>query len=183
MAVVESEGNGRMCLTLPRTMITLAGIEKVLPRFRDLEVMLQLLARSATGERMNPYTSLWTGVTPGDGPQKFHVVLLDNGRSRFWRAEGAADAALHSLRGLHERLPGLPADRRACLRVGVSGADRRDSDAAAEQMHHAQSLPFASSLCGACYDVCPVKINIPEVLLELRSRVVDQERGQLRRVL
>ena len=81
VAIVESEGNGRMCLTLPRTLITLAGIEKVLPRFRDLEVMLQVLARSATGERMNPYTSLWTGVTPGDGPQRFHVVLLDNGRS------------------------------------------------------------------------------------------------------
>ena len=70
-----------MCLTLPRTLITLAGIEKILPRFSDLEVMLQVLARSATGERMNPYTSLWTGVTPGDGPQRFHVVLLDNGRS------------------------------------------------------------------------------------------------------
>jgi L-lactate dehydrogenase complex protein LldF len=81
VAMVESEGNGRMCLTLPRAMISLVGIEKVLPRFQDLEVMLQLLARSATGERMNPYTSLWSGVTPGDGPQKFHVVLLDNGRS------------------------------------------------------------------------------------------------------
>jgi L-lactate dehydrogenase complex protein LldF len=65
VAVVESEGNGRMCLTLPRTMITLAGIEKVIPRFQDLEVMLQVLARSATGERMNPYTSIWSGVTPG----------------------------------------------------------------------------------------------------------------------
>jgi L-lactate dehydrogenase complex protein LldF len=83
-----------MCLTLPRTLITLAGIEKVLPRFQDLEVMLQLLARSATGERMNPYTSLWTGVTPGDGPQRFHVVLLDNGRSSILGAQdGAADAA------------------------------------------------------------------------------------------
>ncbi len=81
VSVVESEGNGRMCLTLPKTLITVAGIEKVLPRFTDLEVMLQVLARSATGERMNPYTSLWTGVTAGDGPQNFHVVLLDNGRS------------------------------------------------------------------------------------------------------
>ena len=68
VAVVESEGNGRVCLTLPRTLLTLAGIEKVIPRFQDLEVILQLLARSATGERMNPYTSLWTGVMPGDGP-------------------------------------------------------------------------------------------------------------------
>jgi L-lactate dehydrogenase complex protein LldF len=83
VAVVESEGNGRMCLTLPETMITIVGVEKVLPRFQDLEVMLQVLARSATGERMNPYTSLWTGVTQGDGPQRFHVVLLDNERTEF----------------------------------------------------------------------------------------------------
>ncbi|HEV2472486.1 MAG TPA: LUD domain-containing protein, partial [Chthonomonadales bacterium] len=83
VSVVESEGNGRMCLTLPRALITLAGIEKLVPRFADLEVMLQVLARSATGERMNPYTSLWTGVTPGDGPERFHVVLLDNGRTEI----------------------------------------------------------------------------------------------------
>ena len=85
VAIVESEGNGRMCLTLPRTLITIAGIEKVLPRFTDLEVFLQLLARSATGERMNPYNSLWTGVASGDGPERVHVILLDNGRSRLLR--------------------------------------------------------------------------------------------------
>ena len=82
VCVVESEGNGRMCLTLPRVLITLVGIEKVDPvRSRDLEVFLQLLPRSATGERMNPYNSIWTGVTAGDGPEEFHVVLLDNGRT------------------------------------------------------------------------------------------------------
>ncbi|HEX8629861.1 MAG TPA: LUD domain-containing protein, partial [Catenuloplanes sp.] len=68
LVVVESEGNGRMCLTLPQTLISVVGIEKILPTFRDLEVFLQLLPRSSTGERMNPYTSLWAGVTPGDGP-------------------------------------------------------------------------------------------------------------------
>ena len=82
VCVVESEGNGRMCLTLPETLITIAGIDKVLPRFRDLEVMLQLLPRSATGERMNPYNSVWTGVHASDGPRVFHVVLLDNARDR-----------------------------------------------------------------------------------------------------
>src|SRR3954468_16132085 len=81
LLVVESEGNGRMCLTLPETLITVMGIEKVLPTWSDLEVFLQLLPRSSTGERMNPYPSAWTGVTPGDGPQDFHLVLLDNGRS------------------------------------------------------------------------------------------------------
>src|SRR5256714_12846831 len=81
LVVVESEGNGRMCLTLPETLITVMGIEKLVPTFSDLEVFLQLLPRSSTGERMNPYTSMWTGVSPGDGPQNVHLVLLDNGRT------------------------------------------------------------------------------------------------------
>src|SRR5207253_3846565 len=81
LVVVESEGNGRMCLTLPETLISVVGIEQVLPSWRDLEVFLALLPRSSTAERMNPYTSMWTGVTPGDGPQEFHLVLLDNGRT------------------------------------------------------------------------------------------------------
>src|SRR5204862_6134144 len=87
VCVVESEGNGRMCTTLPEVLVTVLGIEKLLPRFSDLEVFLQLLPRSATGERMNPYTSIWTGVTEGDGPQEFHVVLLDTGRPRVLRHE------------------------------------------------------------------------------------------------
>ena len=76
VSIFESEGNGRMCLTLPDTLITLMGIEKLVPRYQDVEVFAQLLPRSATGERMNPYTSMWTGVTPGDGPQEFHVILM-----------------------------------------------------------------------------------------------------------
>ncbi|HET8840004.1 MAG TPA: lactate utilization protein B, partial [Ktedonobacteraceae bacterium] len=82
ICVVESEGNGRMCLTLPRVLISMMGIEKIVPTWQDLEVFLQLLPRSSTGERMNPYTSLWTGVTPHDGPQEFHLILLDNGRTK-----------------------------------------------------------------------------------------------------
>ena len=81
VVVVESEGNGRMCLTLPEVLITVMGIEKLVPTWADLEVFLQLLPRSSTAERMNPYTSIWTGVTPGDGPRAFHLVLLDNGRT------------------------------------------------------------------------------------------------------
>ena len=81
LVVVESEGNGRMCVTLPRTLISVVGIEKILPSWRDLEVFLALLPRSSTAERMNPYTSTWTGITPGDGPENFHLVLLDNGRT------------------------------------------------------------------------------------------------------
>ena len=179
VAVVESEGNGRMCLTLPRTMITLAGIEKVLPRFSDLEVMLQLLARSATGERMNPYTSQWTGVTPGDGPQRFHVVLLDNGRSSILArpkhrqtlkcircAACMNTCPVYRQTGGHAYGSVYPGPIGAILTPQLM------------QMKHAQSLPYASSLCGACYEVCPVKINIPEVLLDLRAEAVNQERKQ-----
>ena len=82
VCVVESEGNGRMCTTLPETLITVMGIEKVVAEWRDLGVLLQLLPRSATGERMNPYTSIWTGVQADDGPTSFHLVLLDAGRTR-----------------------------------------------------------------------------------------------------
>ena len=184
VAVVESEGNGRMCLTLPRTLITLVGIEKALPRFQDLEVMLQVLARSATGERMNPYTSLWTGVTPGDGPQRFHVVLLDNGRSSILsrtkerqtlkciRCAACMNACpVYRQTGGHAYGSVYPGPIGAILTPQL------------QQLHHAQSLPFASSLCGACYEVCPVRINIPEVLLELRSQVTNQERGQTKRFL
>jgi len=182
VGVVESEGNGRMCLTLPRTMITLAGIEKVLPCFDNLEVMLQVLARSATGERMNPYTSLWTGVTPGDGPQNFHVVLLDNGRSpmltrpverqtlKCIRCAACMNACpVYRQTGGHAYGSVYPGPIGAILTPQLM------------HMQHAQSLPYASSLCGACYEVCPVKINIPEVLLELRSQVVNQERKQVLR--
>jgi L-lactate dehydrogenase complex protein LldF len=182
VAVVESEGNGRMCLTLPRTMITLAGIEKVIPRFQDFEVMLQVLARSATGERMNPYTSLWTGVTPGDGPQSFHVVLLDNGRSSIL-ARPKERQTLQCIR-CAACLNTCPVYRQTgghaygSVYGGPIGAILTPQ---LMQMQHAQTLPFASSLCAACYEVCPVKINIPEVLIELRAQVVNQERTQTKR--
>ncbi len=177
VAVVESEGNGRMCLTLPRTLITLAGIEKVLPRFQDLEVMLQVLARSATGERMNPYTSLWSGVTAGDGPERFHVVLLDNGRTGIL----ARERERQTLRCIR-----CAACMNACPVYRQTGGHAYGSvypgpigailTPQLEQLRHSQSLPYASSLCGACFEVCPVKINIPEVLIDLRAQVTDRQR-------
>ena len=97
IGVVESEGNGRMCTTLPKVLVTLMGIEKVLPEWRDLEVMLQLLPRSSTAERMNPYTSLWRGVREGDGPEEFHLVLLDAGRTDVL-ADEVGRQALHCIR-------------------------------------------------------------------------------------
>ena len=111
--VVESEGNGRMCLTLPETLITVMGIEKLVPRWQDLEVFLQLLPRSSTAERMNPYTSMWTGVTPGRRPAG---VPPGPARQRPHRHAGRsgrpAGAAVHQVLGLPQRLPGLRADRR-----------------------------------------------------------------------
>ncbi|MFI1188322.1 LutB/LldF family L-lactate oxidation iron-sulfur protein [Streptomyces californicus] len=176
VVVVESEGNGRMCLTLPDTLITVMGIEKVLPSFSDLEVFLQLLPRSSTGERMNPYTSMWTGVTPGDGPQEFHLVLLDNGRTATLR-DTAGRPALACIRcsaclnvcPVYERTGGhaygsvYPGPIGAVLTPQLVGVE------------HAASLPFASTLCGACYDACPVKIDIPEILVHLRSQAVTAQ--------
>ena len=178
VCVVESEGNGRMCTTLPQTLITVMGIEKVLPRFADLEVMLQLLPRSSTAERMNPYTSLWTGVTPGDGPQEFHLVLLDAGRTSVTGRSGRTPgASLHPLLGVSERLSGVRAHGRPRLRLDLPGADRRDPHSPAGRAREGKTLPWASSLCGACYDACPVKIDIPTVLVHLRGRITRESRA------
>jgi L-lactate dehydrogenase complex protein LldF len=176
VCIVESEGNGRMCLTLPETLITVAGIDKVLPRFQDLEVVLQLLPRSATGERMNPYNSIWTGVHAGDGPKTFHVVLMDNARTAVL-ADEEGRQTLNCIR--------CGACQNVCPVYRQTGGHAYGSVYAGpigailtpqlQQMHHAQSLPYASSLCGACYEVCPVKINIPEVLIHLRNKVVEQK--------
>jgi L-lactate dehydrogenase complex protein LldF len=190
LGVVESEGNGRMCLTLPNTLITLMGIEKIVPAWRDLEVFLQLLPRSSTGERMNPYTSLWTGVTAGDGPQEFHLVLLDNGRTAAL-ADDVGRAALHCIRcsaclnvcPVYERTGGhaygsvYPGPIGAVLTPQLAGM-RGGHGAHADPV---DTLPYASSLCGACFDACPVKIDIPSLLVELRARHVEQERDRRRR--
>jgi len=183
VVVVESEGNGRMCLTLPETLITVMGLEKVVPSWRDLEVFLQLLPRSSTAERMNPYTSVWSGVTPGDGPRAFHLVLLDNGRTATL-ADRVGRQALRCIRcsaclnvcPVYERTGGqaygsvYPGPIGAILTPQL-GAGTDDGPTAALL----RSLPFASSLCGACFEVCPVRIDIPEVLVHLRSRTVAEK--------
>ena len=179
ICVVESEGNGRMCTTLPSVLVTVMGIEKVLPQWQDLEVFLQLLPRSSTAERMNPYTSLWTGVRDGDGPREFHLVLLDNGRTDVLRDE-VGRQALHCIRcsaclnvcPVYSRTGGqayesvYPGPIGAILTPQLKGLDE------------APTLPWASSLCGACYEACPVKIDIPSVLIHLRARVVREEQSR-----
>ena len=176
VCVVESEGNGRMCLTLPETLITIAGVEKVIPRYQDLEVFMQLLPRSATGERMNPYNSIWTGVHPTDGPRAFHIILMDNARTEIL-ADTESRQTLACIR--------CGACQNACPVYRQTGGHAYGSVYAGpigailtpqlQELHHGQSLPYASSLCGACYEVCPVKINIPEVLIHLRHKVVEQD--------
>ena len=178
LTIVESEGNGRMCLTLPDTLITFMGIEKILPTFQDYEAFLQLLPRSSTGERMNPYTSMWTGVTPGDGPQNMHVILIDNGRTAVLSDELGRQAlrcircsACMNVCPVYERAGGhaygstYPGPIGAILSPQLSGIEAA----------HNNSLPYASSLCGACYEVCPVKINFPEVLVHLRAKDVESK--------
>ncbi|MEW5630955.1 lactate utilization protein B [Streptomyces hydrogenans] len=177
LVVVESEGNGRMCLTLPETLISVVGVEKVVPEWRDLEVFLQTLPRSSTAERMNPYTSMWTGTTDDDGPSVFHLVLLDNGRTDAL-ADEVGRQALRCIRcsaclnvcPVYERAGGhaygsvYPGPIGAILTPQLRGT-ASEVDA---------SLPYASSLCGACYEVCPVAIDIPEVLVHLRGQVADR---------
>jgi L-lactate dehydrogenase complex protein LldF len=172
--VVESEGNGRMCTTLPPVLVTVAGIEKILPRWDDLEVFLQLLPRSSTGERMNPYTSLWSGTLAREGPGEFHLVLVDNGRVRVL-ADEVGRGALACIRcsaclnvcPVYERTGGhaygsiYPGPIGAILTPQLVGIE------------NAPTLPYASSLCGACYEVCPVKIDIPDILVHLRGRAIE----------
>jgi len=178
LVVLESEGNGRMCLTLPETLISVVGIEKILPTWSDLEVFMQLLPRSSTAERMNPYTTMWTGAHADDGPKNVHVVLLDNGRTRAL-ADPVGRQALRCIRcsaclnvcPVYERVGGkaygsvYPGPIGAILNPLLHGVDNGPVE---------RSLPFASSLCGRCFEVCPVRIDIPDVLIHLRGRVVEE---------
>ncbi|QWC86237.1 lactate utilization protein [Nocardioidaceae bacterium] len=182
LVVVESEGNGRMCLTMPEVLVSVVGIEKVVPTWEDLDVLLQTLPRSSTGERMNPYTSTWTGVTDGDGPREVHVVLLDNGRTRAL-ADEVGRQALRCIRcsacmnvcPVYERVGG---HAYGSVYPGPIGAILNPLLRGVGEDPQVDSLPYASTLCGACYEVCPVAIDIPSVLVDQRRAVVDAKRGK-----
>ena len=198
VCVFESEGNGRMCTTLPEVLVSVVGIEKVIPSWRDMEVFLQLLPRSSTGERLNPYTSVWSGnaartTSTEDGPREFHLILLDNGRVKTLADEVGRQAlrcilcsACLNVCPVYARVGGhaygsvYPGPIGAILTpqlVGIEGSEAGASRASADP-EHAASLPYASSLCGACGEVCPVKIEIPRLLTHLRAREVAA-RGRL----
>lgn len=183
--ILENEGNVRMTTSLPKTHIAVMGIEKVIPKFADLDVFLKLLPRSGTGQRLTAYQSLITGVKKNaqdEGPNEVHIVLMDNGRSKMLAnpitRQGLACircGACLNVCPVYQQVGGhaygsvYPGPIGAVITPQLVGLSK------------AKQLPYASSLCGACRDVCPVKIDIPEMLLHLRAEITDggkQERPQ-----
>ncbi|MDR7422047.1 MAG: LutB/LldF family L-lactate oxidation iron-sulfur protein [Armatimonadota bacterium] len=176
LVVVENEGNARLTVSRPRVHVAVMGIEKVVPRLADLGVLLRLLPRSATGQRASVYVSLLTGPRrPGepDGPDELHLVLLDNGRTRLL-ADPELREALRCIR-CGACLNACPVYERAgghAYGSVYSGPIGAVITPVLEGLDRAAELPFASSLCGACAEVCPVRIDLPRMLLELRARAV-----------
>lgn len=180
VVIVENEGNARLSTTVPKVHVALMGMEKIIPRFEDLPLFLSVLIRSATGQKMSTYVSFITGPKKKDdldGPDEFHLVILDNGRSKILASPETRES-LYCIRcgaclnvcpvyrqvGGHSYGWVYSGPIGAIITPQLLGIDK------------APELPFASSLCGACKDVCPVKIDFPKVLLELRSRVVERQR-------
>jgi L-lactate dehydrogenase complex protein LldF len=182
LAIVTNEGNGRMVTSLPRIHVALMGIERLVPTPGDLALVLQLLARSATGQKLSVYTSLMTGPRrPGDsdGPEELHLVLVDNGRSQILQSELAeiltcirCGACLNACPvyksiGGHAYGATYPGPMGSVLTPLFNG------------LGEFGDLPHASSLCGACRDVCPVRIDLPGLLLKLRHETVQEGHAPL----
>ncbi|WP_374689758.1 LutB/LldF family L-lactate oxidation iron-sulfur protein [Promineifilum sp.] len=182
ICLVTNEGNGRMTTTLPRVHVAVMGIERLVPTLADLGVMLQVLARSATGQQLTVYTNLVTGPRrpdEPDGPDEMHVVLVDNGRSRVLAGEmaeilycircGACLNACPVYReiGGHAYGSVYPGPVGAVLTPALGGIEAWSD------------LPQASTLCGACREVCPVRIDIPRMLLALRREADEAGRSPL----
>lgn len=181
VVLVENEGNARMVTTRPRVHVAVAGIEKVIPRLADLALFLPLLVRSATGQRLSVYVSFLTGPRgPGepDGPEAFHLVLVDNGRTRTWGDRELREAlqcircsACLNVCPVYERAGG---HAYGSVYSGPIGAVITPALFGGRGL---LDLPFASSLCGACRDVCPLRIDIPRMLVALRARASRAPQG------
>ncbi len=177
LVIITNEGNGRLCTSAPRIHIGITGMEKVIPSMQDLSVFLRLLPRSATGQRITSYVSIITGPRRDDdedGPEEFHLVLVDNGRSRLL-ADPALRESLYCIRcgaclnicPVYQRVGGhaygwvYPGPIGAVVTPMLVG------------LPQAKELPQASSLCGACREACPIKIDIPRMLLDLRKKTAE----------
>ncbi len=179
LVIITNEGNGRLCTSAPRIHIGIAGMEKVIPSLQDLAVFLRLLPRSATGQRLTSYMSMVTGPRRGadeDGPEEFHLVIVDNGRSRLL-ADPELREALYCIR-CGACLNSCPVYRQVgghaygWVYPGPIGAV---VSPVLVGLGQAKDLPQASSLCGACREVCPLRINIPRMLLHLRRKLAESE--------
>lgn len=177
IALVTNEGNGRMATSVPRIHVAVMGMEKVIPSIRDLSTMLRLLIRSATGQRISSYVTLVNGprrTDEEDGPEEFHLIIMDNGRSKLL-ADEALRESLNCIR-CGACLNACPVYRKVgghsygWVYPGPIGAI---VSPVLTGLKDGKDLPFASTLCGACHDACPVKINIPRMLLELRGQVTE----------
>jgi L-lactate dehydrogenase complex protein LldF len=182
VVLVENEGNARLSTSAPRIHIAIAGIEKIVPRARDLATFLKLLARSATGQWLSVYTSFLSGPRRAgeiDGPEEFYVVLVDNGRTRLL-GDRDKRQSLYCIR-CGACLNTCPVYRKIggysfpWVYSGPIGSILTPQFLGTS---HAPGLPFASSLCGACAEVCPVKIDLPKALLELRCEVKKMEKRE-----
>lgn len=181
IVIIENEGNIRLTTSLPRMHIAVMGIEKVIPRFADLDIFLKLLPRSGTGQTLTTYQSFITGVKKhesDEGPEELHVVLLDNGRSRML-AHPVTRQSLACIRcgaclnacPVYQQIGG---HAYGSVYQGPIGAVITPQLMGIEKT---SQLPYASSLCGACREVCPVKIDIPRLLLHLRSEIAPRKGG------
>ena len=179
LVLVTNEGNGRLSTSMPRIHVAIMGMEKVVPSMEDLGTFLRLLIRSATGQRISSYVTTVNGprrTEDEDGPEEFHLVIVDNGRSKLL-ADPELRETLFCLR-CGACLNACPVYRK----VGghaygwvYSGPIGAVVNPVLTGVPDAKDLPYASSLCGACREVCPVKINIPRMLLRLRNDLAEGE--------
>ncbi len=180
IAIVENEGNARLATTYPDIHVAIMGIEKIVPKFEQLSIFLSLLARSATGQKSSTYVSLITGPRregERDGPRQFHLVFLDNGRSQIAKSEETKESlycircgACINICPIYRQVGG---HSYGWVYSGPIGAVITPQ---LNDLNKTADLPFVSSLCGACRDVCPVKIDFPHVFLSLRQKIIEQAR-------
>lgn len=176
--IVTNEGNGRLSTSMPPVHIAVVGIEKIIPTWEDFATLIQLLPRSATGQRMTVYVNMFNGPsrsTEPDGPQEFYLVLLDNGRSNIYASEYAESLACIRCGACLNACPVYGNIGGHAYGSVYSGPIGSIITPLLQGKSKASSLPFASSLCGSCKDACPVEINIPDMLLKLRRDLASEQ--------